>query len=196
LDPLCCNNFYPPWSSCVSALLVTARDAVTAGLGSEGLKGRWQIQPTVEQPWSSQPCRWVFHGRRSRENLCLVKAFQSCPAFNVLPLASMQASGKENKVPCPVQTTPGQPSSSTGVTPSRLDRINQLKDELTCSICLDVCTRPVTTPCGKSLDAWGRDDGNLQATVMLQFARHAARHFAILCCPCHCRPQFLQGMSP
>ncbi|MEW5305649.1 MAG: hypothetical protein WDW38_008131 [Sanguina aurantia] len=35
-----------------------------------------------------------------------------------------------------------------GVTPSRLACLGDLKDELTCCICLDVCVRPVTTPCG------------------------------------------------
>ncbi|GIL71512.1 hypothetical protein Vretifemale_1883 [Volvox reticuliferus] len=34
------------------------------------------------------------------------------------------------------------------ITPSRLDCLKQLRDELTCAVCLDVCVRPCTTPCG------------------------------------------------
>ena len=39
-------------------------------------------------------------------------------------------------------------AGSVAVTPSRLKCLSDLKGELTCGICLDVCARPTTTPCG------------------------------------------------
>ncbi|GLI63900.1 hypothetical protein VaNZ11_007022 [Volvox africanus] len=34
------------------------------------------------------------------------------------------------------------------ITPSRLACLKLLRDELTCAVCLDICVRPCTTPCG------------------------------------------------
>jgi hypothetical protein len=35
------------------------------------------------------------------------------------------------------------------VTPSRLNCISELQDELSCGICLEICVRPCATPCGE-----------------------------------------------
>ncbi|GLC74722.1 hypothetical protein PLESTF_001548300 [Pleodorina starrii] len=51
------------------------------------------------------------------------------------PSQSRQAADKEN-------------SGCTEITPSKLTCFNQLREELTCAVCLDICARPVTTPCG------------------------------------------------
>ncbi|KAF6257962.1 hypothetical protein COO60DRAFT_1170686 [Scenedesmus sp. NREL 46B-D3] len=37
---------------------------------------------------------------------------------------------------------------SCSVTPSRLNCISELQDELSCGICLEICVRPCATPCG------------------------------------------------
>jgi hypothetical protein len=35
------------------------------------------------------------------------------------------------------------------VTPSQLNCISELQDELSCGICLEICVRPCATPCGE-----------------------------------------------
>ncbi|GFR45550.1 hypothetical protein Agub_g6944 [Astrephomene gubernaculifera] len=42
----------------------------------------------------------------------------------------------------------GTSNDTDGVTPSRLTCFKQLRDELTCAVCLEICVRPCTTPCG------------------------------------------------
>ncbi|KAI8473615.1 MAG: hypothetical protein J3K34DRAFT_518897 [Monoraphidium minutum] len=41
-------------------------------------------------------------------------------------------------------------AAASNVTPSRLGCIGELREELACSVCLDLCVRPCTTPCGHS----------------------------------------------
>ncbi|KAL6763203.1 hypothetical protein V8C86DRAFT_340172 [Haematococcus lacustris] len=72
------------------------------------------------------------------------------PATSARPkkrIDSYECQDKENTAPLQAGAS-NVKATAAKVTPSRLDRINDLKEELTCSICLELCTRPCTVPCG------------------------------------------------
>lgn len=81
---------------------------------------------------------------------------------NRSPVADQHAEGaspSSQKTPTPPRAGAGggggadaakkQQQQPQGVTPSRLACISELRDELSCCICLDICVRPCATPCGE-----------------------------------------------
>ncbi|KAJ9510951.1 hypothetical protein QJQ45_027815 [Haematococcus lacustris] len=101
----------------------------------------------------TQPLNTILSGPTDME--ALVRDEGDCYHTTPMPgrigpkkrIDSYECQDKENTAPLQAGAS-NVKATAAKVTPSRLDRINDLKEELTCSICLELCTRPCTVPCG------------------------------------------------